>query len=103
MTNFSRLRSELGEDVEEQLTQLRKEVAHLKKSLARHGAQGYAAGHEHLSELYDELQDRMAELMPQLRRQARVAGRAVRDNSTPIIVGAVVVGLLAVLLASSRR
>ena len=40
--------------------------------------------------------------MPQVRRQARVAGRAVRDNPAPIIVGAVVVGLLATLLMSRR-
>jgi hypothetical protein len=103
MTTFSRLRSELGDDVEEQLAQLRKEVAHLKKGLARRGSHGYAAGHEHLSELYDDLQERMAELMPHLRNHARSAGRAMRDNSTPIVVGAVVVGLLAVLFASSRR
>ena len=102
MSAFSRLRGELSEDLEDQVERLRHEVAAMRKTIAAQGARGYSAGHEQVSELYDETSERLAELMPQVRRQARVAGRAVRDNPAPIIVGAVVVGLLATLLMSRR-
>jgi ElaB/YqjD/DUF883 family membrane-anchored ribosome-binding protein len=102
MSGFSRLRGELSEDLEDQVERLRHEVSAMRKAISTQGARGYSAGHEQVSELYDEISERLAELMPQVRRHARVAGRAVRDNPAPIIVGAVVVGLLATLLMSRR-
>lgn len=102
MSALSRLRGELSDDLESQVERLRHDVAAMRKTIAAQGARGYSAGQEQVSELYDEISEKLAELMPQVRRQARVAGRAVRDNPAPIIVGAIVVGLLATLLMSRR-
>jgi len=102
MSAFSRLRGELADDLEDQVERLRHEVSAMRKVIAKQGARGLSAGQEHASELYDDLHERLAELAPQIRRQARVAGRAVRDNPAPVIVGAIVVGLLATLLLSRR-
>ena len=102
MSAFSRYRSEIGEDVEEQLEHLRSEVAGLRKTLAKQSARGYSVGQEQFSELYDDLQEHLADLMPHIRRRVRGAGRAVRDNSTAVIVGTVLVGALAALFFSRR-
>jgi ElaB/YqjD/DUF883 family membrane-anchored ribosome-binding protein len=100
MASFPGLRDDSG--LEAQIAGLRKELASLKRAMARQGGATYAAGQEQLSEFYDEVHDWFADAMPQLRRRARAAGRAVEDNSTAIIVGAAVVGLLAALLLSRR-
>ena len=102
MAYFSRLHDEISHDLEAELASLRKEVGTLKRKLARKGGNTYAAGQEQLSELYEELQDWVADAMPHLRSGARAAGRTVKDNSTAIIVGTAVVGLLAALLLSRR-
>lgn len=102
MTAFSRLRGEFAGTVEDQVDQLRDEIAAMRRSIARQGARGYSAGQDHVSELYEEAHERLAELMPHMRRGARVAGRAVRENPAPIIVGAVIVGLLATLMLTRR-
>jgi uncharacterized protein YukE len=102
MSAFSRYRGEIGEDVEEQLEHLRSEMAALRKTVAKQGARSYSAGQEQFSELYDELQEHLADLMPHIRRNARIAGRAVRENSTAVIVGTVLVGALAALFFARR-
>lgn len=102
MSAFSRLRGGFADDLEGQVERLRHDVAAMRKTIAAQGARGYSAGQEQASELYDELSERLAELVPQVRRHARVAGRAVRDNPAPVVVGAVVVGLLAAFLLSRR-
>jgi ElaB/YqjD/DUF883 family membrane-anchored ribosome-binding protein len=103
MASLSSYRDEIGHDLEAEISSLRKEVASLKRRLGRRGGKTYAAGQEQLSELYEEAQEWLTAAMPLLRRRARAAGRAVEDNSTAIIVGAAVVGLLATLLLARRR
>lgn len=96
-------REETADDLEAEIASLRKEVASLKRKLGRRGARTYAAGQEQLSDLYDEAHEWIAASMPLLRRRAKSAGRAIEDNSTAIIAGTVVVGLLATLLLTRRR
>jgi len=103
MASFSKFRDEIEHDGEAELASLRKELASLKRKMARQGGSTYSAAQDQMSELYDELHDWMAEAVPHLRRRARAAGRAIEDNSTAIIVGAAVVGLLATLLLTRRR
>lgn len=102
MAYFSRNYDEIAHDVEAELASLRKEVDSLRRKLARRGGTTYEAGQEQLAELYDELHGWISDAMPHLRSGARAAGRTVRDNSTAIIVGTAVVGLLATLLLSRR-
>jgi len=96
-------REEIAEDLEAELASLRKEVASLKRKLGRQGAKTYSAGQEQLSELYDEAQEWLTAAMPLIRRRAKAAGRTIEDNSTAIVVGAAVVGLLATLFFTRRR
>ncbi len=102
MAYLSKLHDEISHDLEAELASLRKEVGALKRKLARRSDSTYAASQEQLSELYDELQDWVSDAMPYLRSGARAAGRTVKDNSTAILVGTAVVGLLATLLLSRR-
>lgn len=96
-------RDEVAEGLEAEIAALRKEVATLKRKLGKQGAKSYAAGQEQLAELYEEAQEWMAAAMPVIRRRAREAGRTIEDNSTAIIAGTVVVGLLATLFFTRRR
>jgi ElaB/YqjD/DUF883 family membrane-anchored ribosome-binding protein len=100
MASFPRFQDETG--LEAQIASLRKELASLKRSLARQGGSSYEAGQEQLADLYEDFQDWLSDTMPQLRSRARAAGRVMEDNSTAIIVGAAVVGLLAALLFARR-
>ncbi len=89
-------------DLRDEISALRREMSLIQRKLRRGGRAGWAAAEEHGAELYDDLRERMAEALPVVQRQARVAGRFARDNSTAIIVGGVVVGLLLALAASRR-
>lgn len=102
MSYFSKNYDEISHDVEAELASLRKEVGALKRKLSRKGGYAYSASQDQLSELYDELQTWVTDAMPHLRSGARAASRTVKDNSTAIIVGTAVVGLLAALLLSRR-
>lgn len=99
----SLFRENIAEDLAAEIASLRKEVGSLKRKLGKQGTKTYAAGQEQLSELYDEAQEWIADAMPIIRRRAREAGKAIEDNSTPIIVGTAVVGLLAMLLLTRKR
>ena len=99
--------SALGEAAEtarltDELSALRKEMALIQRKLRKRGRAGLSAAEEQGAELYDELRERLADALPVVQRRAQVAGRFARDNSTAIIVGTAVVGLL-IALAASRR
>jgi len=102
MSALSRYSGEIGEDIEEQVRRLRSEIAAIGRSLEKRGTRGYSASQEQLSDLYDEIHEHLQAVVPHVRRHARIAGRAVRDNSTAIVVGAILVGALAALIFARR-
>jgi ElaB/YqjD/DUF883 family membrane-anchored ribosome-binding protein len=85
-----------------ELSALRKEIALIQRKLAKRGRAGLSSAEEQGAELYEELRDRLAEALPVVQRQAQVAGRFAKDNSTALIVGTAVVGLLIALAARKR-
>jgi ElaB/YqjD/DUF883 family membrane-anchored ribosome-binding protein len=96
----SRLPSE--SDLEAQVTRLSRELASLKKMLAKQGSRAYADTQAMASDLYEDVSDRLSEALPVVRERARAVEKAARDNpTTTAAVGLVVVGLLVALM--SRR
>ena len=99
---FSRFRGE--EDLEARLAYLTKEMSSLKKALSRRSADAYDDARDTASDLYSDLRDRFADALPVVRKHARDAGEVARHHpATAAVVGLVVVGLLAALLARSSN
>ena len=99
-STISKLRGDVEDNLNEQVAQLSKELASLKKSLSKRGARAYEDTRETASDVYGELWDKFSETMPAVRKRARAAEQVARDNpATAAVVGLAVVGLLVTLLA----
>jgi ElaB/YqjD/DUF883 family membrane-anchored ribosome-binding protein len=87
-------------DLEKQVATLSKELAALRKVVAKRGGAYYEDGRDAASDYYGQLADRISDALPAIRKQ----GRAIaRDHpATAAAVGLVVVGLVASLLLSRR-
>ncbi|MEP9396190.1 hypothetical protein [Mesorhizobium sp. KR2-14] len=98
--SFSRLRNDLTDDLEDQISALRREVLSLKKSLSKRGAAALEDTHHSASEIYDEVMSRMQDAMPHIARRTREVRQAARENPVATtVVGLAVLGLLIGLLA----
>jgi len=103
-STFSKLRSEFGDDMEEQVERLQREVKTLRKALAKRGASAYDETREVASDLYEEIAARISDAAPQIARQSRVVGKAAADNPiATAVVGLAVAGLLYGLLTRRDR
>ncbi len=101
MTLLSRL---TDSDLDRRIAALSRELATLKKTLARRGSAYYDDGREAAADLYDDLSERIGHALPALRKQARVVERSAREHpAATAAVGLVALGLLATLLFSRRR
>jgi hypothetical protein len=95
---FSRFRGE--DDLEAQVAHLSKEISSLKKALARRGSDAYDDARDATADVYGDLRDRFVDALPGMRKHARAAGDVARDHpATAAIVGLLVVGLVATMLA----
>ncbi len=95
---FSRFRGE--DDLEAQVAHLSKEMSSLKKALARRGSDAYDDARDATVDVYGDLRDRFVDALPGMRKRARAAGDVARDHpATAAIVGLLVVGLVATMLA----
>jgi ElaB/YqjD/DUF883 family membrane-anchored ribosome-binding protein len=95
---FSRFRGE--DDLEAQVAHLSKEMSSLKKALARRGSDAYDGARDATADVYGDLRDRFVDALPGMRKRARAAGDVARDHpATAAIVGLLVVGLVATMLA----
>ena len=100
MASFSSL-SDL--ELEKQVAALTKELAGLKKTLAKRGAAYYEDGRDAAWDYYSDIADRITSQLPVLRKRARSLEDSAREHpATTAVVGLVVVGLLASLLFSRR-
>ena len=93
---------EIASELRDEVSSLRSELALMQRKLKRGGRAGWKTAEDQGAEFYDELRDWFSDALPVMRKQAKSAGKVARDNSGMIVAGAVVVGLLA-LLVSSRR
>lgn len=99
---FSRFRGE--DDLEARLAYLTKEMSSLKKALSRRSADAYDDARDTASDLYSDLRDRFSEALPVVSKRARDVGEVARHHpATAAVVGLVVVGLLATMLARSSN
>ena len=100
-STFSKLRDNFGDDLDAQVARLQKEVASLRRQLAKRGAAAYDETSERAADLYDDVIARLGEAVPQIAKQSRVVGKAASDNPvTTAVIGLAVLGLLALM---SRR
>ena len=98
-STLSRKRDELIEDLEDQVSSLKRELASVRRSATRHG-----------SSIYDDLSDAAASFLDQFMRQGGSAGKQIarqalhaRETASdyPVVTtlaGIAVIGLLASLL-----
>lgn len=99
---FSRFRGE--DDLDARLAYLTKEMSSLKKTLSRRSADAYDDARDTASDLYSDLRERFSDALPVVSKHARAAGEVARGHpATAAVVGLVVVGLLATLLARSSN
>ena len=99
---FSRFRGE--DDLDARLAYLTEEMSSLKKALSRRGADAYDDARDTASDLYSDLRERFSDALPVVSKHARAAGEVARGHpATAAVVGLVVVGLLATLLAHSSN
>ena len=97
---FSRFRGDIEDDLEEQVARLTKELSTLKKSLGKRSAVAYDDARDTASEIFGDLWERFSDALPLVRKRARAAEQVARDNpAMAVVVGLVVVGLLATMVA----
>ena len=90
-------------DLDKQVAVLSKELAALRKVVAKRGGAYYDDGREAASDYYTQLADRIGDALPVIRKQGRAIERTAREHpATAAAVGLVVVGLVASLLFSRR-
>jgi len=90
-------------DLDKQVAVLSRELAALRKVVAKRGGAYYEDGRDAASDYYAQLADRISDALPAIRKQGRAIERTARDHpATAAAVGLVVVGLVASLLFSRR-
>lgn len=100
MASFSTL-SDI--DLDKQIATLTRELAGLKKALAKRGGAYYQDGRDATLDTYSEIAERVRDAMPAIRKQGRVIEKSARDHpAAAAAVGLVVLGLAASLLFSRR-
>jgi hypothetical protein len=100
MASFSTL-SDI--DLDKQVAALTKELASLKKAVAKRGGAYYEDGRDAAWDYYADLADRIGGSLPSIRKQGRALEKTARDHpATAAVVGLVVVGLVASLIFGRR-
>lgn len=100
MASFSTL-SDI--DLDKQIATLTRELAGLKKALAKRGGAYYQDGRDATLDTYSEIAEQVRDAMPAIRKQGRVIEKSARDHpAAAAAVGLVVLGLAASLLFSRR-
>lgn len=90
-------------DLDKRVAVLSKELAALRKVVAKRGGAYYEDGRDAASDYYAQLADRISDALPAIRKQGRAIERTARDHpATAAAVGLAVVGLVASLLFSRR-
>lgn len=90
-------------DLEKQVAALSKELAGLKKALAKRGGAYYEDGREAAWDYYSDLAERIGGSLPSIRKQGRAIEKTARDHpAMAAIVGLVVLGLAASLIFGRR-
>jgi len=99
-STISKLRGDVEENLQDQVSRLTKELAYLKTSLSKRGSRAYEETRDTASDVYADLWDKFTETMPVVRKRARAAEKVARENpATAAFVGLAVVGLLVTLMA----
>jgi hypothetical protein len=90
-------------DLERQVAALSKELAALRRSVARRGSDYYEDGRGVAIDAYSDIAERVSHSLPHIRKRARMVEATARDHpAATAAVGLVVLGLIATL-AFSRR
>lgn len=103
MASFSRTREDLQDELQTQLDGLRRELASVRKDVAKRGYGAYREGRHMGEDLVDVLRDGIESALPTVRRNARYVERTARENPgatiATAVVGLAVIGLAAAFFA----
>jgi hypothetical protein len=90
-------------DLEQQVATLSRELAALRKVMARRGGGYYEDGRDMAMDTYSDIAERISRSLPSFRKRAHMVEATARDHPVAAAaVGLVVLGLIATL-AFSRR
>jgi ElaB/YqjD/DUF883 family membrane-anchored ribosome-binding protein len=91
-------------DLEQQIDALRREMAHLAKSVSRQGRHAVKRTSKGSADLYEEIAEHLVAALPVIRGQARAFERTVRSHpkQTVALAGFAVLGIAAAILFSRR-
>ena len=103
MASISSMRDDLQDELEDQISSLRKELSALRKDVSKRSARAYRGTKSASDDFLDVLRDYYDEAMPSVRRGAHAVERTARDNPKTTIatavVGVAVLGLAAAFFA----
>lgn len=97
----SKLRNDAEKTFEDQIAELKSELATVTKKLSEQGNALYDDARENASETYDMLRKRGRVAAREVRHQAQVVKESAREN--PLAAAAVVAGIGLVLALLARR
>lgn len=100
-SSFADMREDALEEMQRHMAKLGREVASLRRSLARHGPAAYDDLRQGAGDLYEDMWERVSHAMPDIRRGARLARETARDN--PIMTTALLAGAAALAVALLSR
>jgi hypothetical protein len=90
-------------DLEQQVFALSKELATLKRTMAKRGGGYYEDGRDMTMDTYSDIAERISHSLPYFRKRARMVEATARDHpAASAAVGLLVLGLIATLVFSRR-
>lgn len=97
----SKLRNDAEKSFEEQIAELKSELASVTKKLSEQGSSLYEDARDNASETYDMLRKRGRVAAREVKHQAQIVGESAREN--PLAAAAIVAGVGLVLALLARR
>ncbi len=97
----SKVQNDVEKAIEEQIADLKSELATLTKKLAEQGSSAYDDARENLSDTYDRIRRHGRTAAREVRHQARYVKETAREN--PLATAAILAGVGVIIALLARR